>query len=162
METKAQHIFIANRNPVRLKELKTLISDRFGSLFSIKIFNDNNSAINSIDANTKIVIFDNSIESDNKQTTLMTMKSTYPGIKSIMRTSNEDIEMAVDDYCRRKSFYLFRKGKTWERFSPYIYDFTNPIRLFIREFFVRKFLFVFFITFLVMGIGIYLVMNYTD
>ncbi len=162
MENKNQHIFISNRNPVRLEELTKIISDRFGSLFSIRIFNDNNSAVNSIDGTTKIIIFDNSIESDNKETTLMTMKSTYPGVKSIMRTSDEDIEMAVDDYCRRRSFYLFRKGKTWERFSPYIYDFTNPIRLFIREFFVRKFLVVFLITFLVMGIGIYFAVNYTN
>src|SRR5688572_10540249 len=111
MDNKDQHIFIANRNPVRLKELTALVSDRFGSLFSIRIFNDNNSAVNSIDRNTEIIIFDNSLESDNKEVTLLTMKNSYPDIKSIMRTSNEEIEMAVDDHCRRKSFYLFRKGK---------------------------------------------------
>lgn len=162
MVTIVKHIFIANKNPVRLKELTALVTEKFGSLFSIRIFNDNNSAVNSIDDKTEIIIFDNSIESDNKETTLMTMKNSYPGIKTIMRSSNEDIEMAVDDYCRRKSFYLFRKGKTWEKLSPFIYNFTNPIRLFISEFFVRKFLVVFLITFLIMGIGIYYVMTYTD
>jgi hypothetical protein len=162
MVNTIKHIFIANRNPARLKELSNLVTNRFGSLFSIRIFNDNNSAVNAIDDKTEIIIFDNSIESDNKEVTLMTMKNSFPGIISIMRTSNEDIQMAVDDYCKRKSFYLFRKGKTWERISPFLYTITKPIRYLVREFYVRKFLLVFLITFLLMGIGIYYIMCYTD
>ncbi len=159
MVDKTQHIFIVNRKPDRLHELVKLISDKFGSLFSIKTFNDNNSAVNSIDETTEIIVFDNSIESYNKDVTLLTMKNSFPRIKTIMRTSNDEIEMTLDDYCRRKAFYLFRKGKTWERFSPFIYNITSPIRKFYQEFLVRKFVVIFFLTFLLMGLGIWYVMN---
>jgi DNA-binding NtrC family response regulator len=162
MVNTVKYIYVANRNPERLTELSVLLKERFGSLFSIRMFNDNNSAINSIDDKTEVVIFDNSIESDNKELTLMTMKNSHPKIKAVMRSTSSEIEMAVDDYCKRKSFYLFRKGKTWERISPFIYNVTYPIRVFVYEFFVRIFLVVFLLTFLLMGIGIYYVMNYTD
>lgn len=162
MITNVKYIFVANKNPARLKELSDFLKVRFGSVFSVREFNDNNSAINSIDDSTSVVIFDNSIDSNNKELTLMTMKNSYPKVKAIMRTTDSEIEMAVDDYCQKKSYHLFRKGKSWERVSPFIYSLTNPIRVFINEFFVRKFLAVFLIIFLVMGLGVLLIMNYTD
>lgn len=160
MVNKVQHIFIVNRNSDRLKELTSLITERFGSLFLIKTFNDNNSAVNSINETTEIIVFDNSIESNNKEVTMLTMKHSFPGIKTIMRTSTDEIEMTIDDYCKRKSFYLFRKGKTWEKLSPFLYSVTNPIRKFYQEFLVRKFVVIFLLTFVLMGIGIYYVVRY--
>jgi len=162
MAHTVKYILVANRKPERLKELLDLLQDRFGSLFILRGFNDNNSAINSIDDNTSIIIFDNSIESENKELALMTIKSTFPKVNAIMRSSNVEIEMAVDDFCKKNSYHLFRKGKSWERMSPFLYSITNPIRLFIKEFFVRKFLIVFLIVFVIMGLGIFLIMNYTD
>lgn len=159
MVDKTQQIFIVNRKPDRLHELVVLVSGKFGSVFSIKTFNDNNSAVNSINESTEIIVFDNSLESYNKDVTLLTMKNSYPHIKTIMRTSDDEIEMMLDDYCKRKSFYLFRKGKTWEKFSPFLYNITNPMRKFYQEFLVRKFMVIFFLTFILMGFGIWFVIS---
>lgn len=159
METQALNLFIVDDNKSMVVALKHYIQSKFGKGVNISTFYDGESCIKEIKNNTDFVILDYFLEGKNGLEVLKEIKDINPKTEVIMLSSNNDIDLVIKSLKSGAADYVVKGPTAWKRLTTLISDVVNaPIRLIVREFGVSKFMAIFLMTFITMGVIVALVL----
>ena len=153
METQGLNLFIVDDNKLFESTLEKYLQKRFGLGINIFMFNDESSCLKEIGEKTDVVILDYYMPNKSALKTLKSIKSINPKTEVIMLSSNKNIGLAVEMHQQGARDYIVKGPKSLSKII-YILNFiiTAPIRLLVREFKVSKFVAIFLLTFILMGI----------
>lgn len=153
METQGTNLFIVDDDNLIVTTLKKYLQDRFGNTVKISTFNDGESCLKKVDKETQIVILDYFMEGKNGLETLKSIKEINPETEVIMLSTNEDVAVAVESFKMGAKDYVIKGEHSWDEiFKTVHYIVTAPLRLLVEEFGVSKFMAIFLLTFISMGI----------
>ncbi len=160
METQGINLFIVDDNKLMAMDLKIYLQNKFGTSVKISTFSDGESCLEKVDENTNIVILDYFLDGKNGLEILKLIKTINPKTEVIMLSSNEDIALAIESFKMGAKDYVIKGNGSWKKLNKLVnYIVTEPIRILGREFGLSKYMAIFLITFVLMGIGIFFVLH---
>lgn len=156
MNTQGLNLFIVDDNQLMVTGLRNYLDNRFGTNLNISTFNTGESALKKVDEDTSIVILDYYLGDENGNDVLKSIKKINPKTEVIMLSSNEDIGIAIDSFRSGATDYVIKGEKSWRKIISLIQEIiVYPVRVMVREFGINKYIAIFLLTFMVMGIGVY-------
>lgn len=160
METNGMNLFIVDDNRLMVADLKNYLQNRFGGSIQISTFSDGESCLEKVDNKTHIVILDYFLEGKNGLETLKSIKEINPKTEVIMLSGNEDIALAIETFrAGAKDYVLKGEGSRKKIIRLVNFIITEPIRIMVREFKVSKYMAAFFLTFIIMGLVVFIVLH---
>ena len=160
METDKFHLFIVDDDNVMAKGLEKHISNKFGNIFNISVFNSGALALKNLTSQTGMIILDYELKGENGNEILKAIKLKNPKTAIVMLTSNEDIYAAIESFKKGAMDYIIKNNRAWKKINSTILPvLMYPVNILIREFGVNKYLAIFLLVFLVMGIGVFYIMK---
>lgn len=160
METQRLNLFIVDDNKSMVMALKFYLSNRFGTSLNISTFDDGESCLEEVDEKTNIVILDYFMEGKNGLEVLKAIKKINPKTEVIMLSCNEDMGLVIETFRNGATDYIVKAPSAWKTLTNLIERIiTAPIRAMVREFGVPKFMAIFFLTFITMGVVVYYVLK---
>ena len=160
METQGTNLFIVDDNKLMVIDLKHYLKNRFGGSVNISTFYDGESCLEEVDKDTNIVILDYFLEGKNGLETLKAIKAINPKTEVIMLSGNKDIALAIETFRMGAKDYVIKGNGAWKKITNLVgYVITEPIRILGREFGLSKYMAIFLITFVTMGIGIFCMLH---
>lgn len=157
------NLFIVDDNELMVTVLRNYLHERFGKDLRIFTFPTGESALKRVDETTNIVILDYFLGEEKGTDVLKSIKKINPRTEVIMLSSNEDMGVAIDSFRKGATDYVVKGDKSSLKITRIIHDIiTYPIRILVKEFGVSKFVAIFLLTFLTMGIVVALTMKYMD
>ncbi len=161
METQGMNLFIVDDNKLVVADLKHYLQEKLGVSLNISTFNDGESCLQKIDKETHIVILDYFLNGQNGLEILKQIKAKNPKTEVIMLSSNEDIALAIQTFRNGATDYVVKGQGSLKKISRIVYNIiTAPILLLVREFKVSKYMAIFLITFVTMGIAVVIGMQF--
>jgi DNA-binding NtrC family response regulator len=161
MKTQTLNLFIVDDNPLLLLGLQNYLQNRFGTNLNISTFGNGASALQKVDRDTSIVILDYFLEGENGNEVLKSIKKINPETQVIMLSSNEDMGVAIDSFRNGATDYVIKGEKSWKKINSIVYKIiTYPIRIMVDEFGINKYIAMFLLTFIAMGLGVYFSLKY--
>ena len=147
------NLFIVDDNKLVVSDLKNYLIQRFGLNLNISTFYDGESCLKNVDKDTNIVILDYDLNGKNGLEVLKEIKTKNPKTEVIMFSSNEDIATAIQSFRGGAKDYVVKGQGSWKKITKLVYTIiTEPIRIIVREFKVSKYMAVFLLTFVIMGL----------
>lgn len=163
MKTQGLNLFIVDDNSLVLSALRNYLDNRFGKDLNITTFLSGENALKKIDKDTDIVILDYHLKNENGNEVLKSIKRINSKTEVIMLTSNEEVGVAIESFRIGASDYVIKGKSALKSISLLVNDIiTYPIRIMVREFGISKFLAIFLLTFISVGIVVYSVMHYMN
>ena len=160
METQGINLFIVDDNKLMVADLKHYLQNRFGADVHISTFNNGESCLEKVDKNTHVVILDYFMDGKNGLEILKLIKAINPKTEVIMLSSNEDIALAINSFRMGAKDYVLKGQGSWKKITKLVYHIiTEPIRILVREFGVSKYMAIFLLTFVLMGVVVGCVLN---
>ena len=160
METQGLNLFIVDDNKSMVEALKHYLNNKFGVSINISTFNDGETCLEQVDEDTHIVILDHFLDGKNGLEILKLIKKINPKTEVIMLSSNENIALAIDSFRAGAKDYVIKGPSSWKKITKLVnLIITEPIRILVREFGVSKYMAIFLLTFVVMGLVIFGVLN---
>lgn len=155
METQGLNLFIVDDNKLAVADLQYYLQNKFGTSVNISTFNDGESCLAKVDKDTHIVILDYFMDGKNGLDTLKSIKTINPKTEVIMLSGNEDIALAIATFRAGAKDYVVKGEGALKKVTKVVhYIITAPMRLLVDEFRVSKYMAIFLITFVVMGIAV--------
>ena len=153
MKTAALNLFIVDDNKLTVTDLKYYLLNRFGTGINISTFNDGDSCLKKIDKETDVVILDYHMDGKNGLDTLKQIKNINPKTEVIMLSGNEDMAVAIESFRLGATDFVTKGQGALKKVSKLVYHImTAPIRLLGREFGISKYMAIFLLTFVIIGI----------
>ena len=121
MNNYPTNIFIVDDDPMIIKLLQKYLGDRFGNTLNISTFLSGESALKNVDENTKIVILDYYIPTQNGNDVLKAIKCINSKTDVIMFTSNEDIGNAIESFRDGATDYVIKGEKALSRINSLVH-----------------------------------------
>ncbi len=161
MEAQGLNLFIVDDNTSMVTGLKHYIQSRFGKGVNVSTFNSGEDCLEKVDKNTHIVILDYFMDGKNGLETLKEIKEINPKTEVIMLSSNEDIGLRIESFKVGARDYVIKGPTSWKKLTMLVnHIITTPIRIIVREFGVSKFVAIFLMTFITMGLVVALVLSF--
>ncbi|TND09401.1 MAG: response regulator receiver protein [Bacteroidetes bacterium] len=161
MKTQGLNLFIVDDNEFMVTALRGYLDKRFGLDLNISIFYTGESALEKVDQDTNIVILDYYLEGENGNEVLKSIKKINPKTEVIMFSSNENIGIAIDAFRNGATDYVVKGEKSWKKITSLVYGIiTYPVRILVREFGISKYIAMFLITFVLMGVAVCLALKF--
>lgn len=155
MTKQGMNLFIVDDDKLVVSDLKIYLNYRFGNDLNISSFYDGESCLKKVDKDTDIVILDYSLNGENGVEILKKIKDINPKVEVIILTSHEDISLAIQSFRNGASDYVIKGDGALKKIKKIVYHIiTEPIRIIIKEFGVSKYMAIFFLTFVTMGIAV--------
>lgn len=155
------NLFIVDDNASLANSLQQFLETKFGNELNINTFTDGESALKMVDESTNIVILDCNLNDMNSNAVLKKIKQINAKTEVIMLTSNADIEMAINAFKNGATDYVVKGKNSFGKIRLLIENIvTYPIKFLVREMKISKFLAIFLLTFITMGIVVLLVYKY--
>lgn len=163
MKTNMLNLFIVDDNPLMVLGLRGYLESKFGADLTISTFSTGAAALQKVDSDTNIVILDYFLDGENGNNVLKSIKKINPKTEVIMLSSNEDMGVAISAFRNGATDYVVKGAKSWRKITSIVYGIiTYPIRIMVKEFGVNKYIAMFLLTFVTMGIGVYLAIKFTN
>lgn len=160
MKTQGLNLFIVDDNALVLSTLRNYLNNRFGKDLNISTFLSGEKALKEVGKNTDIVILDYHLKNENGNEVLQSIKNINAKTEVIMLTSNEEVAVAIESFKIGASDYVIKGKSALKSIALLVNDIiTYPIRVMVREFGVSKFVAIFLLTFVSVGIVVYSVMR---
>lgn len=160
METDKFQLFIVDDDNTMALGLEKHISNKFGNIFNVSVFNSGALALKNLTAQTGMVILDYELKGENGNEVLKAIKLKNPKTEVVMLTSNEDIYVAIESFKKGAMDYIIKNDRAWKKINSTILTvLMYPVNILIREFGVNKYLAIFLLVFLVMGAGVFYIMK---
>jgi len=153
METQGLNLFIVDDNKLTVSTLRQYLHNRFGSGLKISTFNDGESCLEKVDKETNIVILDYFMKGKNGLEVLKNIKTINPKTEVIMLSGNEDVALAIETFRAGATDFVIKGAGSWKKITKLVnHIITEPIRLIVKEFGVSKYMAIFLLTFVTLGI----------
>lgn len=156
-------LFIVDNDPEVTIDLKNLLETEFPDMFDYFLFHTGLSALDECNSRTDIVIINNFLTGENGTSVAEQMKKVNPNIHIVMLTSSQEILMDLEEFCERPIETIkppIKKRSTYEALknSRILY----PFQYLGREFRARKFVFIFIVTFILVGLTSFIFLRYIN
>lgn len=162
MKKNTLNLFIVDDDKLMVAILKQSLLDRFGNDLNIFTFYDGESCLKRVSKETDIVILDYAMTGKNGLDVLKSIKIISPKTEVIILSGNEDMETVIGLFKAGASDYVLKEECSWKKLSQLVYlIITAPIRLVVREFDVSRYMTMFMLTFVLMGIVVVVGLQYT-
>ena len=156
MGNQGTNIFIVDDNNLVVITMKQYLQNRFGESMHIRTFNDGESCLKKVDKQLHIVILDYFLRGKNGLEVLKSIKVINPKTEVIMLSNNEDVALAIKTFRAGATDYVVKGPNSWVKISKLVsHIVTAPLRLLVDEFGVSKFMAIFLLTFVSMGIVVF-------
>jgi DNA-binding NarL/FixJ family response regulator len=153
MNSSPTNIFIIDDNAQMVSELVEFLKRKFSESISVSSYYSSLDALKNINAQTDIVIMDVYLEGNKGNELIEKIKKINPQTEVIMLTSNEHVSSSIEAFKRGADQYIVKGENSRKNLLAVIYDTLGyPIRVLIREFGVSKYLAIFILTFISVGI----------
>lgn len=163
MKTQALNLFIVDDNPMVAMGLRQHLIHRFGSELNITTFPTGKSALENISADTNMVILDIMLEGENGNDILKSIKIINPATEVVMLSSNNEMEVAIRSFRNGASDYVVKGEKSWKKITSLVLKaLTYPVRVMVQEFGINKYIAMFLLTFVAIGVGVFLTLKFTN
>jgi DNA-binding NtrC family response regulator len=160
MKTQGTNLFIVDDDNLMAIALEQSLKNRFGTGIQVTIFNNGESCLANVNKETDIVILDYFLEGKNGLEILKSIKNANSNTEVIMLSGNEDIILAIETFRAGAIDYVLKGRGSWKKIIKLVnHIITEPIRMIVREFGVSKYMAVFFLTFITMGITVAFVLQ---
>jgi DNA-binding NtrC family response regulator len=158
------NVFISDEDRIMTTALKNDLQDKFGSRLRITVFNEPKKCLESIDDNTHLVIMAYDYKSktgfENGLGMLKFIKRTHPLTEVILHSSNDDIRVILNSMKNGAKGYVVKKLNSFEQIRGIIRKrIMEPVRRIVTEFGVNKFVLIFSLVFLLMGVMVYIALK---
>ena len=155
MKTQGLNLFIVDDNKLAITDLQYYLQDKFGASITISTFTNGESCLAKFDKDTQIVILDYFMEGKNGLDTLKSIKAINPKTEVIMLSGNEDIALAIETFRAGAKDYVIKGTGSFKKVTKLVhYIITAPLRILVDEFRVSKYMAIFLLTFIAMGIAV--------
>jgi len=153
MQTQGLNLFIVDDNKSLVTALKQYLHRKFGFSLKISTFNDGESCLQNVNKDTHIVILDHQMEGKNGIEVLKSIKTINPKTEVIMLSGSTDFDVAVQSFKAGATDYVVKGPRSWHKVTGLVYRMlTAPIKMISKEFGVSKYMAIFLLTFITMGI----------
>lgn len=160
MKTQGINLFIVDDNKLMVADLKNYLNDKFGASVKISSFYDGESCLEKVNKETDVVILDYCLEGKNGIEILKSIKEINSKTEVIMLSGNENMALAIESFRMGATDYVVKGRGSWKRITGLLYNIiTEPIRILVREFGVSKFMAIFLLTFVTMGVVVFSVLH---
>lgn len=155
---KTINLSIIDENKQALSNLKHYLETKFGSEIKVSIFKDGESCLRSLTKQTHIVVLNPVLKDKEGLEVLKSIKKINSKIEVIILSSDENISNAIELFrSGAKDLVINGKG-SWKRIGQLVTHLvTAPIRILVREFKISKYMAIFLLTFITMGIIVFFV-----
>ncbi len=161
MQTQGLNLFIVDDNKLMVETMKQYLQSRFGLDIRISIFNDGDSCLAKVDQDTHVVILDYFMEGKNGLEVLKAIKTISPKTEVIMLSNNENMALAIETFRAGATDYVVKGSNSWSKISKLVNQIvTAPMRLLVDEFRVSKYMAIFLLTFVTMGVVVVCVLQF--
>jgi two-component system response regulator AtoC len=163
MKTQGLNLFIVDDNKLAVTNLQYYLQNKFGTSINVSTFNDGESCLTKIDKETNIVILDYFMKGKNGLDTLKSIKTINPKTEVIMLSGNEDVALAIETFRAGATDYVIKGAGALKKVTKVVhYIITAPMRLLVDEFRVSKYMAMFLVTFVIMGIAVIIAMQFMN
>src|SRR6185437_5362136 len=160
MQTQALNLFIVDDNKSLVTALKQYLHRKFGFSLKISTFNDGESWLQNVNEDTHIVILDHQREGKNWGEVVKSIKTINPKTEVIMLSGSTDFDVAVQSFKAGAVDYVVTRPRSWQKVTRLVYNIlTAPIKMISKEFGISKYMAIFLLTFLTMGIVVCLALQ---
>jgi len=161
MKTQGLNLFIVDDNNLMVTTLKQYLQNRFGFDIRISTFNDGDSCLAKVDKDTNVVILDYFMEGKNGLEVLKAIKVINPKTEVIMLSNNENMALAIEAFKAGAKDYVVKGSNSWSKISKLVnHIVTAPMRLLVDEFRVSKYMAIFLLTFVTMGVVVVIALQF--
>lgn len=161
MQTQNLNLFIVDDNKSLVTALKQYLHRKFGFSLNISTFNNGDSCLQQVNKNTHIVILDHHMEGKNGVEVLKSIKAINPKTEVIMLSSSNDFDVAIQSFKAGATDYVVKGSQSWQKVTRLVYrTITAPIKMISKEFGVSKYMAIFMLTFLTMGVVVCLTLQF--
>lgn len=163
MDTQGLNLFIVDDNKLVVADLNNYLHDKFGISLKITTFNNGEDCLQQLDAETHIVILDYFLNGENGLEILKKIKEKNRKTEVIMLSSNENIALAIQLFRSGAKDYVIKGRSGLKKITKIVYKIiTDPINRIVKEFRVLKYMKVFLLIFVVMGLIVFFVLRAID
>lgn len=143
------------------QDLKRFLYERFKRDLNITLFNSGKEALKCMGNDTDIVILDYNLRHENGNEILRKIKRINSSVEIIILTTNEDVSVAIDSFRKGARDYVIKgNSKAWKRVSDGIHAIIiYPVNVMVKEFGVSKYLAIFLLVFLIIGLTVFLALK---
>jgi DNA-binding NtrC family response regulator len=160
LKTQETNLFILNENKLQGTDLRNYLKSKFGVSIDISLFSDGASCLERVNEETQIVILDYSFYDKDGLSTLKKIKNINPKTEVIMLSSSEDMATAIESFRIGAKDYVIKGKGSRKKISDLVRRIlTEPLRMLVKEFRVRKYMAAFLLTFIGVGVAVYCVMQ---
>jgi two-component system response regulator AtoC len=153
MKKNTINLFIVDDDKLMVATLKQFLQNRFQNDINVFTFYDGESCLERVNKETDVVILDYNMTGKNGLDILKSIKMINPKTEVIMLSGNEDMATAISLFRAGASDYVLKGEGSWKKLSKLVYHIvTAPIRIVVREFGVSKYMAIFMLTFVLMGL----------
>lgn len=157
MYTPSINLFIVDNNPMIVRRLHSYLLNMFGPEFKISTFEDSESVMKNIGTDTGIIIVDSYLEDAKGNSLYKSLKTASPKTEIIVFSNIVDAGEAVEMYRKGISGIEFIQNdkKSFEKIYEKVRKIINyPIHVLSKEFQIGRYMAIFLITSVLMGISI--------
>lgn len=159
MDPDKLNLFVVDDDRSTVAMLKNYLGRRFGTSLNISTYSSGESCLDHVDDHTHIVVLDYYLTGENGLEVLKSIKQKNPDTEVIMFSNNEDIVAKIESLRAGATDYVVKGRTALKRITSQVYRIvTAPIRTMVREFGVTKFMAIFLLTFLTLGIIVSIVL----
>lgn len=161
MKNRPLNLMIIDDDIAISQDLKRFLYKRFKRDLTITLFNSGKAALKCIGNDTDIVILDYNLRHENGNEILRKIKRINSSVEVIMLTTNEDVSVAIGAFRKGARDYVIKgNSKAWKRVSDGIHAIIiYPLHVMVEEFGVSKYLAIFLLVFLIIGLTVFLTLK---
>jgi len=160
MNSQAIHLFIVDSNGLMVNKLKQYLYKKFNKNLNISIFYSIESCLEKIDEHTNFVVIDYYSKREGRDEMVQSIKTINPKTEIIIHCSNEDIGRIVEPLYQQTNSIVTKNSSSAKKIIPLISKMIpEPIRRIGKEYFMSKYLVIFFSIFILMGIIVFFVIK---
>ncbi|WP_394758500.1 response regulator [Flavobacterium sp.] len=160
METQTQNLFLLEDNPLSSNRIVAFLENRFKNSLRISIFDNSETLLNKVDANTAIAILDYDLKGEKADVLVLEIKKINPKTEVIILSSDEDIGIAIDAFRNGAKSFIIKGEQSKRELFLVIYKILNyPVKILTERFGINKILAIFVSYFIIIGIVVYIGMR---
>lgn len=160
MNSQAIHLFIVDSNGLMVNKLKQYLYKKFSTNLNISIFYTIESCLEKMDDRTNFVVIDYYSKREGRDEIVQSIKTINPKAEIIIHCSNEDIGSIVEPLYQQTNNIVTKNSSSVKKIIPLISKMIPaPIRRIGKEYFMSKYLVIFFSIFILMGIIVFFVIK---
>ncbi len=160
MNSQAIHLFIVDSNGLMVNKLKQYLYKKFSRNLNISTFYTIESCLEKMDERTNFVVIDYYSKREGRDEIIQSIKTINSKTEIITRCSNEDIGSIVEHLYKQTNNIVKKNSSPIKKIIPLISKMIpEPIRRIGKEYFLSKYLVIFFSIFILMGIIVFFVLK---